>query len=357
MVKKTVVTIIIAILLVGAVVGGYFAYETLSKTHEPSGGGITDKGETYKDFAMTDADGNAARLADFIGKPVVINFWASWCGPCKSELPHFDKLAKEYGDDVRFLMVNVFYDTKKQTLDFVSDSGYTFPLYFDDRESAVKAYGITAVPQTIFITEDGTILAKRSGAMSEAVLKNYITQLLRGQTVPEDTKPDDTTPTDTKPEDTKPEDTKPEDTKPEDASPPATVGNYKDFAMTDADGNAVRLADFIGKPVVINFWASWCGPCKSELPHFDKLAKEYRGQAEFLMVSVYLQKDVVKEFVSDSGYTFSLYFDDNSEGSAAYEVTGIPVTVFITADGNVSGQTIGAMSEAALRSRVAQILN
>lgn len=145
-------------------------------------------------------------------------------------------------------------------------------------------------------------------------------------------------------------------------SPPTTdpVGEkeeYKNFSMEDADGNTVKLSDFIGQPVVINFWSAWCAPCKSELPHFDKLAKELKGKVEFLMVSVYLNKDYVKQFVSQSGYTFPLYFDDNEEGSTAYEVTGIPVTVFITADGNIKSKTVGSMSEADLRNYINRILN
>lgn len=75
------------------------------------------------------------------------------------------------------------------------------------------------------------------------------------------------------------------------------------------------------------------------------------------MVSVYLNKDYVKQFVSQNGYTFPLYFDDNEEGSTAYEVTGIPVTVFITADGNIESKVVGSMSEAVLRNYIDGILN
>ena len=139
--------------------------------------------------------------------------------------------------------------------------------------------------------------------------------------------------------------------------PAAITGNYKNFTVTDANGKAVKLSEFIGKPIVVNFWAAWCAPCKAELPHFDKLAKELKGKVEFLMVSVYLNKDYVKQFVSQNGYTFPLYFDDNEEGSTAYEVTGIPVTVFITADGNIKSKAVGSMSEAVLRNYIDRILN
>lgn len=181
--KTIVLTVILAVLFAGLVAGAYFGYRKLSGKYDPSGGGSANGTEQYKDFSMTDRDGNTVKLSDFTGQPVVINFWAQWCGPCKSELPHFDKLAKEYDGRVKFLMVNIFYDGKKEkTLDFVSQNGYTFPLYFDDADSAVSAYGISSVPETIFISSDGKITAKRVGAMSESTIRKYLTQLLREKT-------------------------------------------------------------------------------------------------------------------------------------------------------------------------------
>lgn len=183
MTKKIVLTIIIAILFAGAITGAYFGYEKLSEKYSPSTTAPAGEKEEYKNFSMEDADGNTVKLSDFIGQPVVINFWSAWCAPCKSELPHFDKLAKEYYGRVKFLMVNVFYDGKKeQSLDLVYRNGYTFPLYFDSGDSAVSAYGISSIPETIFISSGGKITVKRLGAMSEAVLRSYLTQLLQEKT-------------------------------------------------------------------------------------------------------------------------------------------------------------------------------
>lgn len=183
MTKKIVLTIIIAILFAGVITGAYFGYEKLSEKYSPSTTAPAGEKEEYKNFFMEDADGNTVKLSDFIGQPVVINFWSAWCAPCKGELPHFDKLAKEYDGRVKFLMVNVFYDGKKeQSLDLVYRNGYTFPLYFDSGDSAVSAYGISSIPETIFISSDGKITVKRVGAMSEAVLRSYLTQLLQEKT-------------------------------------------------------------------------------------------------------------------------------------------------------------------------------
>lgn len=177
--KTIIITAIIAVLFIGVIFGAYFGYKKLSEKYDPSGTVSADGKEEYKNFSMTDTANNKVNLSDFIGQPVVINFWAYWCEPCKSELPHFDKLAKEYDGRVKFLMVNVFSDGKKdKALDFVSRNGYTFSLYFDNEDSAVSVYGISAVPETIFISSDGKIAARRVGAMSEAVIRNYLTQLL-----------------------------------------------------------------------------------------------------------------------------------------------------------------------------------
>lgn len=138
---------------------------------------------TAPDFPVLDADGNTVRLSDMFGKPVVINFWATWCPPCKRELPDFDRLCREYGDRVVFMMVNLT-DGRRDTVDgtkkFVSEKGYTFPVYFDTGLSGAKAYSVSSTPQTTFIDANGNVFATRIGAMSEAALRSYINAILGG---------------------------------------------------------------------------------------------------------------------------------------------------------------------------------
>lgn len=138
---------------------------------------------TVPDFPVLDADGNTVRLSDMFGKPVVINFWATWCPPWKRELPDFDRLCREYGDRVVFMMVNLT-DGRRDTVDgtkkFVSEKGYTFPVYFDTGLSGAKAYSVSSTPQTTFIDANGNVFATRIGAMSEAALRSYINAILGG---------------------------------------------------------------------------------------------------------------------------------------------------------------------------------
>ena len=142
---------------------------------------VKPSADAAPDFEVLDMDGNTVRLSDFIGKPVVVNFWATWCPPCRSELPGFDSLCAEYGDRVVFLMVDMTdgsNDTVESVKSFVKDSGYTFPVYFDTEFSAADAYGINAIPVTVFVRADGSLFTQQVGAMQESILRAYLDDLL-----------------------------------------------------------------------------------------------------------------------------------------------------------------------------------
>ena len=145
--------------------------------------------------------------------------------------------------------------------------------------------------------------------------------------------------------------TEPADTHPTD--PPASIA--PDFTMLDMEGNEVTLASFFGKPIVLNFWASWCGPCKMEMPEIQKFYDKYGQQIHFLLVSVDESLDAAKTLISDSGYTFPVYFDTTSVGAYTYGASSIPLTFFIDAEGNLTAYYMGAMSESILQQGVDMI--
>lgn len=141
------------------------------------------KKNTAPNFSVLNTSGNAVRLSDKLGRPIILNFWATWCPPCRRELPDFDKLFKEYGDRVEFMMINLTdgrRDTVAGTKRFVAEKGYSFPLYFDTRFSASNAYTVSSIPQTTFIDKNGNVFKTRIGAMNEATLRSYINTLLGG---------------------------------------------------------------------------------------------------------------------------------------------------------------------------------
>lgn len=133
------------------------------------------------DFAVYDADGNEYRLSDFRGKPVVLNFWASWCGPCKSEMPDFDEKYQQYGDQVQFLMVNLtdgYNETMETASALIQQQGYSFPVFFDTTMEAAAAYEVYSIPMTCFVDERGELLDTHVGMMSGEVLEQGIGTLL-----------------------------------------------------------------------------------------------------------------------------------------------------------------------------------
>ena len=126
------------------------------------------------DFTVYDADGNEVRLSDFIGKPVVLNFWASWCGPCQGEMPDFQQMYQQYGDEIQFMMVNLT-DGSRETVGsasaFVENKGYTFPVFFDTDLDAATVYGVYSIPITILIDAQGSYVAHAAGAVTADALQ------------------------------------------------------------------------------------------------------------------------------------------------------------------------------------------
>src|SRR5699024_5754406 len=120
-------------------------------------------------------------LSDFIGKPVILNFWASWCVPCKKEMPDFDELYAEYGEDIHFVMVNMT-DGSRETLEgaseFIEEQGYSFPVYYDTEYDAAITYGVTALPTTYFIDAEGYLVAHALSALDRETILTGIDMIL-----------------------------------------------------------------------------------------------------------------------------------------------------------------------------------
>jgi cytochrome c biogenesis protein CcmG, thiol:disulfide interchange protein DsbE len=117
-------------------------------------------------------------LSDLRGKAVMINFWASWCGPCRIEIPHMIALYDEYRDSgLEILAVNVR-ESPAQVQDFADQLGMNFPILMDTNGQVAAAYFVRAIPMTFFVDSDGVIRFIHQGTLSEAALRDYIERLL-----------------------------------------------------------------------------------------------------------------------------------------------------------------------------------
>ena len=187
--KFVILLLLLIVLLIAAAIGYRFLSERYfpqelpftvtdeeTTTHSDNAGDEnqpSDSNIKVPDFTVYDMDGNAISLYDCLGKPIILNFWATWCGPCQSEMPAFNRMYQQYSDEVTFLMVNVTdgsRDTTESVTTFYNDSGYAFPIYFDTTLEASMTYGAYSIPVTFFIDSDGNLLYNHMGAISENAL-------------------------------------------------------------------------------------------------------------------------------------------------------------------------------------------
>ena len=138
-----------------------------------------DRGQVAPDFALSKLSGDGTvKLSDYRGRPVVVNFWASWCHPCRREFPLLaDARVKYKGDDLQVIGVS-YDDIPSDSRTFVKDQGAKWTFGRDDRGAVAKDYGVRAVPQTFFIDADGTIRDRVFGITSAKDLDHTLEKIL-----------------------------------------------------------------------------------------------------------------------------------------------------------------------------------
>lgn len=155
--------------------------QQLPKTGQVENGEKTDP--IAPDFSLKDLQGNTVKLSDYRGKVVIINFWASWCPPCRSELPDFNKASAEItkGKDAIILAVNTTNGYNGETPDkvrkFVKENNLTMKILLDEKDEASTLYGISSLPTTFIIKKDGTVHGYQVGPLSYEQIMGLVDKL------------------------------------------------------------------------------------------------------------------------------------------------------------------------------------
>jgi len=137
------------------------------------------------------------------------------------------------------------------------------------------------------------------------------------------------------------------------------VGNLApDFQLQNLDGQTVSLGNLQGKPVLINFWATWCGPCRSEMPYIQEI---YEGWSEeelvVLAINIGESSSKAEEFMQSYNLSFTVLLDTRQDVAQRYNITGIPTTFFIDKDGIIQDKIIGAFqNKAQIENRLSKIM-
>ena len=176
MVKKVIAIVVLIALLGVAIV------QAMDKKSEPDNlsqeaanmGGLK-VGAKAPDFELKTLTGETVKLSDLKGKKVMLNFWATWCPPCKAEMPAMEQFHKEAGDEVVILAVNI--DPHLDVQAFVDENKITFPIPLDAEDKVNEMYQVLSIPTTYFIDTKGNIGNKYIGAMNHDTMKQYTNEL------------------------------------------------------------------------------------------------------------------------------------------------------------------------------------
>lgn len=135
-------------------------------------------GHVAPDFTLTTADSQTHTLSSYIGQPIVLNFWATWCAPCRIEMPYLQAANEKYNGRITFLGINDG-ETKSLVTDFAQEFDLSYPLLLDNGRSVNILYNIHSLPTTLFINADGTVAEVIIGTINEAVLEDRLETLLQ----------------------------------------------------------------------------------------------------------------------------------------------------------------------------------
>lgn len=140
----------------------------------PSGFGSVQVGDTAVNFTLQDTDGNSVALSDFEGQPIILNFWATWCAPCRIEMPELQETFVQHQDEGLVILAVDQEETAVVVEEFFNEFDLTFTPLLDTEGQIAQAYGVVNFPSTFFIDRNGTITALHRGPMVKSQIEGYL---------------------------------------------------------------------------------------------------------------------------------------------------------------------------------------
>ncbi|MFD1130606.1 peroxiredoxin family protein [Paenibacillus provencensis] len=180
--KKSLIGIIALLLLAGYGVYDYTKPNDTLQTDNGIKGQVSvgiDQGEAAPNFELVDTYGEPVNLSDFRGKKVLINFWATWCPPCRAEMPHMQNIYEDYKDEVVILGVNL--TTTEASMEdvgtFIENYGLTFPIILDEQGEVMQTFRVVAYPTTYAVDRDGVIREIFRGAIDYGIMEQTLERM------------------------------------------------------------------------------------------------------------------------------------------------------------------------------------
>ncbi len=141
-------------------------------------------------------------------------------------------------------------------------------------------------------------------------------------------------------------------------APAPEIGHLApDFTLVDLKGNEVALSDFRGKTVFINFWATWCPPCRAEMPEIEAVHQEYKDKGVVVIgVDISEPESTVRQYIQQGGFSWTIVLDGTGEVARDYQIAAIPTSFFLDSEGIIRAVKIGAMTKRAMEAKLAEAM-
>ena len=305
-------------------------------------------GKPASDFHVTDLKGEELSLEQYRGQVVLLDFWATWCPPCIAEIPNVKKTYEKYKDQ-KFQIVGISLDRSKEPLEaYIEKEGLTWLHYWDNIGKVSNLYKVQKIPSTFLIDGEGVIRKtnlrgyRLEIAVAELVNENLAKSIDTSTKTPVDSSRSQSVPaTKILKQDTTPQ--KEELQKPHRADPSEWIGKpAPDFQVTDLKGEVLSLEKYRGQVVLLDFWATWCGPCIAEMPKVKKTYEKYKDQNfQIIGISLDQSEEPLAAYIEKEELAWKHYWDESREIRTLYGVWGIPSAFLIDGEGVIRKASLG----------------